>query len=468
MMETRKISSLPPVQAVIVTWNKKKDVIRLLECLKNIDYPKDRLFLLVVDNASTDGTAETLASEYPQVELLRNPENLGGAGGFNAGMRRTLENRPEAEYLWLLDNDVIPETNALKSLVSVMEKHPHAALCGSRIMDTDNPREMIEAGAFIDYRIGDVIRHMPSPEERKNPHAVFRVDYAAACSLLARSSAVRKMGVWHEKFFIYWDDMEWGARFTAAGYEVLAANASVVFHPSWIGRTSDHSAVWRSYYRTRNALCFFSHYHRGWQKRLLLCRMIFRYMGIALDAYTRAASELAKAFEQGIRDFFRSSYGKKTFAPLPRLAQKNPKGIMIFPYPESSDTALFQVRRLKKIFPEAAIWAVIPAEEQAKWQHLFPPETLHLFRQKGKGKISRREKLRIMNFLRKKSWDLLICFATVPRMGAIWGKETARMDAESGQLLALGKNECKEVFRIPFVTVFYMLHALLLPPKKNL
>ncbi len=326
-MDQHNAANSPIVQAVIVTWNKKKDVLRLPECLKNIDYPKDRLFVPVVDNASTDGTAETIASDYPEIGLLRNPENLGGAGGFNAGMRWSLQNRSDAEYLWLLDNDVLADKNALKALVSVMEKNPNAAICGSKIMDIANPREMIELGAFIDYCFGDVARHTPSAEALKDPNAVFRVDYVAACSLLARTSAVRKMGLWHEKFFIYWDDMEWGARFKTAGYEVLAANASVVLHPSWIGRTSDHSAVCRCYYRTRNSLWFFSQYCTGIKRRVLLCRMIFRYMKIALAVHLRADAALGNAFVRGIRDFFQNSFGKKTL-PRPVFPEnRNPGGL---------------------------------------------------------------------------------------------------------------------------------------------
>ena len=111
----------PIVQVIIVTWNKEKDVTRLLEQLEHINYPENKYEVTVVDNSSSDNTVQSIESGYPSVHLIRNHENLGGAGGFNTGMRWALENRPESKYMWLLDNDVLVDRNALSELVAVME-----------------------------------------------------------------------------------------------------------------------------------------------------------------------------------------------------------------------------------------------------------------------------------------------------------------------------------------------------------
>jgi len=299
------------IETVIVTWNKKKYVLRLLEQLKNLNYPQDKIEIIVVDNNSSDGTAEAVELFYPHVRLIKNPENRGGAGGFNAGMLWVLKSRPDCEYLWLLDNDVLVHKNALQKLVEVMEKNPRAAICGSKIMDIDRPHEMIEIGAFIDYRFGDVRQNVPPRQKLQYPDAVFEVDYVAACSLLARTRFVKEMGIWHEKFFIYWDDMEWGARFKTAGYKVLASNASIAYHPSWGKRIADNSAIWRNYYRIRNALWFYNNYSSGLKKRFLLACMILRYMRYSAGANIRAQTALSRAYVKGVKDFFNNSYGKK-------------------------------------------------------------------------------------------------------------------------------------------------------------
>ena len=101
------------VCAVIVTYNRKALLKECLEAVLAQTRPPDHV--LVVDNASTDGTAEMLREEFPQVEVLRLPENQGGAGGFHEGMKRAYEEG--FDWLWLMDDDTIPRPEALEALL---------------------------------------------------------------------------------------------------------------------------------------------------------------------------------------------------------------------------------------------------------------------------------------------------------------------------------------------------------------
>ena len=162
----------PKVSAVIVTWNKEKDVVRLLDQLSDIDYPDDKYETVVVDNHSSDNTVQVIESRHPSVKLIENERNLGGAGGFNTGMRWVLENRAESKYLWLLDNDVLVDSNALSELVAVMERTPKAAMCGSKVMNIAKPSEIIEAGAFLDYNFGRTRSNKPQDDH----DSIYQVD----------------------------------------------------------------------------------------------------------------------------------------------------------------------------------------------------------------------------------------------------------------------------------------------------
>ncbi len=462
------------VQAIIVTWNKKNDVICLLDQLKNINYPKSKLEITVVDNNSDDGTVEAVESGFPRVKLIRNRENLGGAGGFNTGMRWVMENRPDAEYLWLLDNDVLVDRNALKELVAVMEKTPQAGICGSKIMDIDNRHEMIELGAFIDYNAGDVRRNMPPPEALQNPESVFEVDYVAACSLLARGRLVKKLGIWHEKFFIYWDDMEWGARFNAAGYKVLASNASLVYHPSWAGRVADTAAIWRNYYRTRNSLWFYNNYCSGIRRRLLLIKMITRFMKIATYTSLVYETALSQAYVRGVRDFFINNYGKKEFS-LPfgnveeYLSSKKGNACVFIHDSGTSETGKKFVSDLVKKYPETRTLAVVPHGEEYKWRKLCDKGDIVTYTRMENGRIPWSDKYEIMKFLKNSSWDVLLTSHEVPRMGAIWGKDIARTDFERGDTIAsVEKMSLKHLCLIPIAALSFWIQALFCPPRKEL
>ena len=458
----------PQVVAVIVTWNKKKDVIRLLRQLSKIDYPAASLEIVLVDNNSEDGTCDLVKKEFPLINLLQNKENLGGAGGFNTGMCWALQNRPLAEYLWLLDNDVQVDQKALQILVKVMTSRPKAAICGSRIMDSLNPTELIEVGAFIDYTIGDIRQNFPDLKQTR-PSEIFEVDYVAACSLLARTKAVRQVGLWHQKFFIYWDDMEWGARFNRCGYEVLAANASIVYHPSWAGRTVDNSAIWRNYYRSRNALCFFNNYAQGLSRRRALVRLILRYSKQVsingIGAYT------SQAFSNGMYDFFRGVYGKKEFKSPPDdlnnyLTTRPDTSLCIF----VQDAYMAQkahplMLKLKKEFPNLKVLSII--QRNQPWTGISNPKDILNYAHKN-GAIPWRDRFRIIHFLYKKSWNLIITSPLTPKIAVVFGRAVVRIDFQYNQTLIIEKASRLYLATLPLRVLISLAKVIIMPPRQEL
>lgn len=464
----------PKVQAIIVTWNKKDDVLRLLAQLQGIHYPEGKLSLLVVDNHSTDGTAQAIASEYPSVKLLKHPENIGGAGGFNAGMRWAIQNSTDAEYLWLLDNDILVDPNALVALVTVMNANPGAAICGSRIMNIDKRDEVIEAGAFIDYRLGCVRSNRPEKESCQNAATVFKVDYVAACSLLARASHVKKLGVWREAFFIYWDDMEWGARFNRAGYDALASTASVVYHPSWAERTADHSAVWRNYYRIRNSLWFFNNYCGGIERRLLLVRMIFRIMKYAALDCVASRTALSQASIAGVRHFFSGVYGKRGFDdPVTDIEaligrDENASLLVFVTDLASSDKAAAFIGALMEKRVGVSLKMIVPAAIRDRWEKKYPKANMISYIRRKNGAIAVSDKLRIMRFLKNNgSWRLVISSDYPPRMASIWGRFVAKINFDKGAVISIERMRFKDFLRILFDTPAFLFNALFFPPGKE-
>lgn len=256
---------------IIVTWNKKEYVINLLNSLSGIDYPNNHLDLLVVDNASNDGTVEAINEQFPEVQLICNQENLGGTGGFNTGLSWAFE-KPESEYdyLWLLDNDVVVHQKALSELVIILEQNQDIAIAGSTMMQLDYPWRINEMGAFVDRGRGTLIlnRHLKKvPGWREKPlqdlltsdadldsklsycQPFMDVDYVAAASLLIRNSVARKAGLWMD-FFIHYDDVEWCLRIENMGHRIAVSARSLIWHLSAAAKVPS----WILYYDNRNVL----------------------------------------------------------------------------------------------------------------------------------------------------------------------------------------------------------------------
>lgn len=268
------------ILVIIVTWNKKEYVIDLLNSLARIDFPRDKLNVVVVDNASNDGTVEAISQQFSEVSIIQNPENLGGTGGFNTGLAWAFD-RPEGEYdyIWLLDNDVVVHRNALGELVNVLEQNPDVAVAGSTMMQLDYPWRINEMGAFVDrnngslvlnrhfeevpgwrgnYKFDDLLqREIDLSESLTHCQPLMDVDYVAAASLLIRAPVAKEAGLWMD-FFIHFDDVEWCLRIAEMGHRIVVSSRSLIWHLSAIAKVPS----WVLYYDNRNVL-FLLEKHSG-------------------------------------------------------------------------------------------------------------------------------------------------------------------------------------------------------------
>ncbi len=321
--------TFPRVLLLIVTWNKKKDVLKLLHSVMEQDYPRESFQITLIDNDSQDGTAQAVAHSYPEVHILRNPENLGGSGGFNTGLARAFR-QPEGKfsYLWLLDNDVIVHRQALSRLVALLEEQKNAAIAGSAMMQSGAPWKLHEMGAFFDPQYGRLILNRHGEEvlswkeksleslRTAEPDICYRlancppfchVDYTAAASLLIRSDIAASAGLWRN-YFIHFDDVEWCLRIARMGYGILASAESLIWHAS----SSAKVPAQVLYYDKRNVLDLLR-VHYGDEK--IIARIIRRTRLKALYFALIGRADLSFLYRQAIQDFRKNRLGKRNDIP---------------------------------------------------------------------------------------------------------------------------------------------------------
>lgn len=203
------------VAAVVVTYNRKDCLLRCLTALGEQTAPVD---VLVVDNASTDGTAEALQPLLSDRVRYRNTgENLGGAGGFQYGVRWAVTEG--YDLLWLMDDDCIPEAYALEALLTAdkrLEGH-YGFLSGMAYWRDGSLCNMNLQKTGIRSKIED----LSSP--------VVPVVMATFVSLLVPARRVREVGLPIKEFFIWSDDLEYTRRLSRR-YPCYAVTASRVLH----------------------------------------------------------------------------------------------------------------------------------------------------------------------------------------------------------------------------------------------
>lgn len=236
---------------VICNYNKQEYIVN---CIQSVFASStDDFDVYVVDNASTDASVMCIKEAFGnKVTLIVNEKNLGGSGGFNTGLREALKRN--YKYIMLMDNDIIADAKAIEELYHFMEQNQEVGIVGSKVYFMDYPDRIWGYGGNIDfeqYVQKDQYKNRTDAEEIPE---VSYCDYVAACSLMARTAAIRKVGLMPEENFIYWDDMEWGYRFREAGYKVAVYGKSKIWHKAG-GRNAGNTFI--HYYMWRNRLRFF-------------------------------------------------------------------------------------------------------------------------------------------------------------------------------------------------------------------
>jgi GT2 family glycosyltransferase len=245
------------VTIVVVNWNKKDDALRLLDSIEAVEY--ENYEVVVVDNASTDDSSESVL-RHPVVDrLIQNQENLGGTGGFNTGLCFAMEERKQ-EYIWLLDNDAITTPSSLKFLVETLEQDLSIGLAGSKIINRERPDYIVETGANILWSKGNVAPVNQNCKDSQCTYTNFDVDYVAICSALVRDSALRQVGCMDQRYFLLWDDMDWGYTFKRHGYRVVAVGSSLVRHAAF---TEKRSIFVDYYFGIRNPMLALGKHAKG-------------------------------------------------------------------------------------------------------------------------------------------------------------------------------------------------------------
>lgn len=238
----------PFVVIVVVTWNGLRDTLHCLTSLRKIQYSPYRI--VVVDNASADGTPETVQRYFPKVHLIANPTNAGYVQANNQGIAWALAQG--ADWVLLLNNDVYMEPGALAELIRVGETRSHTGIVGPVMQRTLRP-DLLDLGGDLDFRWGRVfLRQMGTS---LNGQSTEVVDYVWGCALMARRVVLEQTGGLALIYTAYFEDAELCLRAQRMGWQTVAALDARVVHQ--VGKSGEKRFVWQTYLRMRNHALFF-------------------------------------------------------------------------------------------------------------------------------------------------------------------------------------------------------------------
>jgi len=255
---------MPRLSIIIVTYNSMGHID---ECLRSLveNRPAVDHEIVVVDNASTDGTAAAIRARWNGVRVIDAGANLGFARANNLGIQQTF-----GELILLLNPDTSIPARAVDILVGALETRPDVAIAGPRLVNGDGHAEL-SFGRMMSPLAELRQKVLVRGSERGGPIAMYvesmtrrerDVDWVSGACLLVRRTDAESVGLMDERYFMYAEDVDFCAAVRARGRRVLFYPAAEIVHIRGQSRATASAAAERAYRRSQ--LAFYEKHHPGW------------------------------------------------------------------------------------------------------------------------------------------------------------------------------------------------------------
>lgn len=239
----------PFVSIITLNWNNLDLTLQFLESCRQITYPNFEI--LVCDmNSDLDPTETILAGNFPNTKVLKSPKNLGWGPGNNWGIKQA-----KGEFYFVVNNDTEITPDLLEILLHPFSDDSSIGITCPKIKYFHNP-DVIQYAGFLP------INSFTGRNKSVGSHEIDKGQYdqsyftfsAHGCAMMIKRSVLAKVGMFPEKFFIYYDEMDLSARVIKAGYKILYEGKGVIYHKESMSMGKKSSL--KTYYLTRNRILY--------------------------------------------------------------------------------------------------------------------------------------------------------------------------------------------------------------------
>jgi GT2 family glycosyltransferase len=294
----------PLVISVVLNNNHPEDTLKCLTSLTQNSYENQQIILL--DNASNDGTVDAIRSLLPQVLIIELHRNLGYAGNNNIGIQAAMEQG--AQWVFLLNEDTKLSINCISQLVSVGESDLSIGIMGPMVYHLSEPDVIQSAGGCMDkyYRGSHLCQNERDQGQYQLPHTV---DWISGCSIMVRRDLIEQVGTLDERFFLYVEEFEWCVRAKRAGWQLVHVPQAKLWHKGVQPNYQPSPSV--TYYVTRNRLLLLLKHHASPMAWLVtVCEFLRTIISWTIKTKWRTKREHRDAMWFGIVDFLNHRWGQ--------------------------------------------------------------------------------------------------------------------------------------------------------------
>ena len=249
----------PTVAALVLNYNGKDLTLDTVASLLAMTYPACEV--VVVDNASTDGSYEAVKEAFPDVTQVQVEVNQGPASGMNAGLRYVLEQG--FDYALLLNNDIEVDAEMVTEMVRVAESDEKIGVVGPKAYYYWDRERIWSAGGILRFKESVTKERGDGEIDNGQWDQDEEVDYICGCAMLVRRSAIEATGLWDTTYTLGVEDADWCARMKQQGYTCWYAYRARLWHK--VGQSVGVYKPGRTFHTGRNMAIFVRKYAGPWQ-----------------------------------------------------------------------------------------------------------------------------------------------------------------------------------------------------------
>jgi GT2 family glycosyltransferase len=269
------------VAIVILNWNGKKDTMECLKSLRKLNTKDYSLAVIVVDNASTDGSIQDFkkVTGFDDFQVIENNENIGFAAGNNVGIKKALND--SADFIVLLNNDTVVKEDLIDKFLEASEKHKRAGILTPKIYfypgyefhkerytKTEVGRVIWYAGGVIDWDNVYASNYGVDDTDIGQYSKELEYEFATGACMFVKREVFEKAGMFDERYYLYLEDTEFSQRVKHAGWKIIFVPDAVLWHK--VSQSSAIGGGLNDYFITRNRLLFGMRFAPSKTKRALL------------------------------------------------------------------------------------------------------------------------------------------------------------------------------------------------------
>ncbi len=295
----------PFVITVILNTNRRADTLEALGSLEKSTYENHSV--IVLDNASTDGSIAAIRQKFPGTEIIELTQNLGYAGNNNVGIEAAIARG--ADWVFVLNEDTILSEDCLDELVEIGESGSTIGIVGPMVYHHNEPDVIQSAGGSLGpyWQSQHLGQNEKDIGQFQHPQDV---EWISGCAIMVRSAVIERIGALDSRFFYYWEETEWCLRANRDGWRIVFVPQAKLWHKGVQRDYQPNPSV--TYYSTRNRLLMLAKHRaplRVWGQTLWqISRTLTSW---TLRPKWKSMREHRNAMVNGLLDFLRQRWGMR-------------------------------------------------------------------------------------------------------------------------------------------------------------